>query len=76
MGDRCEHGVTPADECEECVDGAVAQMVRPYVGAAYAKGRADERAAVVAWLLSIGHADDYADRVEYGEHVDAAKGKP
>ena len=43
---------------------------------AYAQGRADERAAVVAWLLSIGHADDYADRVEYGEHVDAAKGKP
>ena len=45
-----------------------------------AQGRADERAAVVAWLRSrtaeYTDADTYADRIESDEHVDAAKEEP
>lgn len=43
MSDRCYHGVTPAEECTECIE--------PESSLAYAQGRADERAAMVAWLL-------------------------
>jgi hypothetical protein len=52
-------------------------MIKPYVEAAYARGRADERADVVAWLLTDapGVADTRAHQaalIRTG-HVDAAK---
>ena len=36
----------------------------------YERGREDERAAIVAWLRSIGgNADVWADVVERGDHL-------
>lgn len=44
---------------------------------AYARGRTDERAAVVAWLMRDraprSVAEDIAAAIERGEHVDAMK---
>ena len=69
MSERCYHGVTPAEECTECIE--------PESSLGYAQGRADERADVVAWLRGTSWADALiADIIERGEHVDAAKVKP
>lgn len=45
---------------------------------AYAQGRADERAAVVAWLRGRGYvsAAETSRQIDRGEHVDAGKVKP
>ena len=45
-------------------------MIKPYVEAAYARGRADERADVVAWASAQGYPSAALAR---GAHVDAAK---
>ena len=52
MGENCEHGTAVVD-CSVCSDRAAA--VHACVEAAYAQGRADERAAVVAWLRGKAH---------------------
>lgn len=51
--------------------------LRAKVTEAYSLGRADERAAVVAWLMRDraprSVAEDIAAAIERGEHVDAMK---
>lgn len=53
-------------------DDVLKMMIKPYVEVAYIQGRADERAAIVAWLLSDAAprsvAEDIAAAVERGEH--------
>ena len=79
MGENCEHGTAVVD-CSVCSDRAAA--VHACVEAAYAQGRADERAAIVAWLRAGGPAprdatrwpcDSFANEIERGEH---RKAKP
>lgn len=57
----CVHDVHLREDCIECEKSA-----------AYAQGRADERAAIVAWLRvrdrEYSVADDCADSIECGEH--------
>lgn len=79
MSDRCYHGVTPAEECTECIE--------PESSRGYAQGRAsDERAAIVAWLRGKAHdptwlrahgvqsrqgvctLEEAADDIERGKH--------
>lgn len=42
-------------EKENDADDILKMMIKPYVKAAYTQGRADERAAVVAWLRGKAH---------------------
>lgn len=67
-------------ERDDDAERILKMMIKPYVEAAYAKGRADERAAIVAWLLSDvaprSVAEDIAAAIERGEHVDARREKP
>lgn len=69
MGENCEHGTAVVD-CSVCSDRAAA--VHACVEAAYAQGRADERAAIVAWLgkdvAPRSVAEDIAAAIERGEH--------
>lgn len=70
MGERCEHGIEPASSCAECSDRAA--VVHACVEGAYAQGRADERAAIVAWLgkdvAPRSVAEDIAAAIERGEY--------
>lgn len=49
MGDRCYHGIKPAEECTECDDFAEALFEQGYTQGKI-DGRRDALADVVAWL--------------------------
>lgn len=64
MGEQCEHGA-PSSGCVDCLlEGRHAY--------AYAQGRADERAAIVAWLRKLDGfgwiPERLVIRIERGEH--------
>jgi len=76
-----EEGVMPTRVDSEA-ERVLLMTIRPYIDAAYARGRADERADVVAWLRAGGPAlpdaarwpcDDFAEHIERGIHFAAQK---
>ena len=70
------------DDCRNALiaieTAAEVLVLRAKVTEAYAQGRADERADVVAWLRGRGYvsAAETLRQIKRGEHVDAAKVKP
>ena len=62
----CVHDVHLREDCAECDADERVERVRD----AYARGRADERADVVAWASAQGYPSAALAR---GAHVDAAK---